>query len=266
MGADADINPGGFDATVAQDIRQSANIFVNAVKTPDKEVTQIVGKHFDRIHLRRMAQFFHLVTDVGPVDRPPVPGDKNRPALDGLLLDPGCQQLLKFFADQNGPFLAFHGNVCHAGLHRIHRDIGEFGNPDARGAQRLDDVVQPFVFLFPRRQNQPFVLCFRQLFLGFGEELMLDAKEFDFQLPLSHKCEVRVDGRNPAVDSLGFILLPLPCPVVNQGHFCNGSPGQIPAEISYVVHVFCHRRFGFFLFTQPLAKFINCRIIQNTFH
>ena len=39
------IDPGGVDTAVTQDIRQFSNILFDAVKGPGKELSQIVGKH-----------------------------------------------------------------------------------------------------------------------------------------------------------------------------------------------------------------------------
>ena len=50
------IDSGGIDAAVPQNIRQLCNILLNAVESTGKELPQIVGKDFGRIYIRYMAQ------------------------------------------------------------------------------------------------------------------------------------------------------------------------------------------------------------------
>lgn len=49
------IDPGGINAAVSQDIRQLRNILLDAVKGPYKELPQIMGKDLGGIDARHLA-------------------------------------------------------------------------------------------------------------------------------------------------------------------------------------------------------------------
>ena len=61
------VDPGGINAAVSQDIRQLRNILLNAVKSPGKELTEVVGKDLGRIDTRRLTQPLHLRPDIASV-------------------------------------------------------------------------------------------------------------------------------------------------------------------------------------------------------
>ena len=64
-----DIDPGGVDAAVAQDIRQLGDILFDAVKGPGKKLPQIVGEYFGCLYLSFFAKLLHLSPDAGAVYR-----------------------------------------------------------------------------------------------------------------------------------------------------------------------------------------------------
>ena len=49
------IDPGGINATVPQNIRQLRNVLLDPIKCPCKELAKVVGKDFGRIDTRSMA-------------------------------------------------------------------------------------------------------------------------------------------------------------------------------------------------------------------
>lgn len=44
------VDPGGVDAAVAQNVRQLGNVLFNAVKRPGEQLAQIVGKDLAGLH------------------------------------------------------------------------------------------------------------------------------------------------------------------------------------------------------------------------
>lgn len=73
------IDPGRIDAAVAQNICQLGNILLNAVKSPGKELAQIVRKYFGWVHTRRMTQPLHLCPYIAAIQWPSISCDKNGP-------------------------------------------------------------------------------------------------------------------------------------------------------------------------------------------
>ena len=55
-----DIDAGGLDAAVAQNIRKLCDVFAEGIKAAGKELAQIMGKHLSRIHIRRGTKPLHL--------------------------------------------------------------------------------------------------------------------------------------------------------------------------------------------------------------
>ena len=64
-----DIDPGGVDAAVTENIRQLGDILLDAVEGPGKKLPEIVGKHFGCLHLSPFAQLLHPSPDAGAVYR-----------------------------------------------------------------------------------------------------------------------------------------------------------------------------------------------------
>lgn len=67
-----DIDPGGVDAAVAQNIRQPGDVMVDGVELPGEQVAQVVGEHFLRVHPGALAEVLHHPPDIGTVQGPPV--------------------------------------------------------------------------------------------------------------------------------------------------------------------------------------------------
>lgn len=61
------VDPGGVDAAVAQNVRQLGNVLFNAVKRPGEQLAQIVGKDLAGLHPRRFTELFHIRPDITPV-------------------------------------------------------------------------------------------------------------------------------------------------------------------------------------------------------
>ena len=63
------IDPGGINAAVPQDIRQLCNILLNAIEGPGKELAEVMGKDLGGIDTRCLTQPFHLRPDIASVQR-----------------------------------------------------------------------------------------------------------------------------------------------------------------------------------------------------
>ena len=80
------IDPGGINAAVTQDIRQLCNILLDPIKSSGKEFPQIVGKDLGRVHLGRMTQPLHLGPYVAAIQWFAGLGDENYTASDRAFL------------------------------------------------------------------------------------------------------------------------------------------------------------------------------------
>ena len=64
-----DIDSCGVDAAMAQNIRQLRNILLDPIKSPGKELAQVMGENLGRIHICSMTQPFHLRPNVTAIHR-----------------------------------------------------------------------------------------------------------------------------------------------------------------------------------------------------
>ena len=61
------IDSGGVDGAVTQNVGKLCDIFFDAVKGPGEEFSQIVGKDLGRLYPGRFTQLFHSSPDVAAV-------------------------------------------------------------------------------------------------------------------------------------------------------------------------------------------------------
>ncbi len=72
-----DIDAGGIDGAVTQNICQLGNVLFDAVEGAGEQLTQIVGKHLGRFHPGGFAQLFHCRPDVASIQRFSSTGDED---------------------------------------------------------------------------------------------------------------------------------------------------------------------------------------------
>ena len=86
-----DINSCRLDAGMAKQVRQLRDIFFEIVKRPGKQVAQVVGEHLLPRHIGAAAQGFEQLPDRDPAEGLALPGEKDRPGMDAMLLAPAGQ-------------------------------------------------------------------------------------------------------------------------------------------------------------------------------
>ena len=64
-----DVNTGGVDTAVTENIGELGNILFNAVKSAGKQMPQIMREHLLRIYACLLAKPFHLPPDIGAAHR-----------------------------------------------------------------------------------------------------------------------------------------------------------------------------------------------------
>ena len=77
-----DIDPGGADGAVPQNVRQFGDILLDHVEGTGKELAQIMGKDLRRLHPGLFTELFHGRPDSAAVQGPARPGDEHRSAAD----------------------------------------------------------------------------------------------------------------------------------------------------------------------------------------
>lgn len=81
------VNASRIDIGVTQDICQSAQIMLQRIVRPGKQVTQIVGKYLFGIHIGTLAKSLHIPPDIGSIQRLAGLGGKHRASSLFLFLD-----------------------------------------------------------------------------------------------------------------------------------------------------------------------------------
>ena len=89
----SDIDAGGIDAGMAQNIRQFPDILIHGIKYPGEQMAQIVGEYLAGGNPCLAAQALHLPPDFNTVDRTAPPGKKNGAGTD--IAFPAASQILK---------------------------------------------------------------------------------------------------------------------------------------------------------------------------
>lgn len=88
-----DIDAGGVDAAVAEEVCQLGDILLNGVEGSGKELAEVMRKYLSRLHPGGLAQAFHLRPDVAAVQRTAASGAEDQAADDANSLCVAQQQL-----------------------------------------------------------------------------------------------------------------------------------------------------------------------------
>ncbi len=62
-----DIDTGGVDGTMPQDIRQFGDVLFDAIEGTGEQLSKIMWEHLGRLHPGRFAQLFHCRPNVAAV-------------------------------------------------------------------------------------------------------------------------------------------------------------------------------------------------------
>ena len=141
------VNSGGVDAAVAEDIREAHNVLETLIVRPGEEVAQIVGKDLLFEYPCRLRQPLQHLPDIGAVKRPSRPGDEYTALAYAALTAPGAEFFTQRVGNQDRAELALVVYACFSGGEALHGDRLQFADPQAEGAQRLDDQGQASVAL-----------------------------------------------------------------------------------------------------------------------
>ena len=101
-----DIDSGGVDAAVAQNVRQLGNVLFQTIEGSGEQLAQIVGEHLAGLHPGFFTKSFHLCPNIASIQRLSVSGDKNRAGVDAVFLCVGQQETTQLAGQQNGSGLS----------------------------------------------------------------------------------------------------------------------------------------------------------------
>ena len=161
-----DIDSGGVDAAVAQNVSQPGNVFFKTIEGTSKQLAQIVWKHLAGLDPGLFAQSLHLRPNIASIQRLSASGDKNRAGTDAVFLCECQQQTAQLSRQQNGSGLTLTANGNLAAADALNGEKPQFTDPDARSADGFQNQPQPGLTFRCRQQAQ---------ILGFGQFLFLRA-------------------------------------------------------------------------------------------
>jgi hypothetical protein len=159
---------------MTEDVGEPDQVFVNAVKEPREQGTQIVGEHFRRLDLCGFAELFHISPNVGTVKRLARFGDEDAAGSYAAPLCVSEQEGFQHSWEEYRPRLAFIADDRHAGKGCFQGDKPQFRHPDPRRAYGLQNEVEPFIAFIFRRLKQPLIFRFREFFIISAESLLLN--------------------------------------------------------------------------------------------
>ena len=181
------INAGGFDATVAQYIRQFRRLPADTVKDPGEQVPQIVGEHFGGLHARPTAEGLHLCPDLLAEQVLSASGEKDLPG-GGFVFSGILQQLpAQSAGNENGTDLALQGDLRSSLPGGLRSDIPHLADPDAGGTDGLLQQSKALLPPGPGVGEQAVVLLTGQFPAVLPEQAVLELQELHAACILAQK-------------------------------------------------------------------------------
>lgn len=194
-----DINPGGVDAAVAQDVCQLCDVFFHGVKDSCKEMPQVVGEDLAFQNFCPLAEVFHFPPDATAVQRLSGPADEHGAGLQAFSFDILQQLPLQFLYQKDGAAPSFAADHGFPLAHGFHGDGLQLADADAGAADGLDDHTHPVVPFLLRRVDEAEVFCPGQFFFFGAVGLALDFELPDAAVIPAHGFEEAVDCRQHGV-------------------------------------------------------------------
>ena len=144
------IDPGGVDTAVSQNICQLGNVLFDAVEGPGEELPQVVGKHLAFPDTGGFAQLLHQPPDPAAVERFAVSAHKDRARSDAPALCVIQQDIFQLAWNKNRPGLAFAIDGDLTPAYRLNGEELQFRHSDTCSADRLKNQIELFIFLGSR--------------------------------------------------------------------------------------------------------------------
>ena len=136
-----DINSGGIDAAVPENVGKLCKILFKTVEGACKKMPQVVGENLAWVYIRQSAQIFHFPPDVGSAHRPSVAGNEKGARFDVVLRHIVKQLFLKGLNNQYRARFSFERNRCFSFSGRFNSDELQFADANSRSADRLNQKI-----------------------------------------------------------------------------------------------------------------------------
>ena len=253
-----DIDSGGVDAAVAQDIRQLGDVLLNAVKSAGKQLAQIVWKYLAGFDVGGLAEGFHLRPDIASVERFPASRDEDRTGGDAAFLCIIQQQLSQLAGEQDRPRFALAAHRDFPSLHRLHCEEPQLRHPDASAADGFQNQSELGAMLCRRQQPQVLGLCQLLLFGAVGLALVFQVLHLAV-LP-AQKNQQAVETGQHGVDGAHRIAFFDQAVFIGHHQFLGHILlTGINKKSTHVPEVFLQGRRALFFQDKILIKFFNYR-------
>ena len=250
----ADVDTGGVDAAVAQQVGQLGQVLVQPVERAGEQVAEVVGKHLFVGDAGGAAQGLHLAPDVAAVQGCAAAGDEHRAEGDAVLLHIAQKLLLQAGGDEHAAGFALAPYHGYAAAGSLGGDGGQLADADAGGADGLQHQRQAGAARLPGGTDQIGVLLGGDLaFLG-AVRLVLDPQAVNAAVLAGDHAEKTVQRGQDGVDAAGGVVAHKVGLVVQHGVALQRRVAQPQGEALDVAEVFVQGGGGFFLVFQQGAK------------
>lgn len=217
-----EIDAGGVDAAVPQQVGQLGDVLVQAVEGAGEELPQIVRKDFSGPDGGPGAELLHL-----PPDGAAVQGRTLAAAEQDARANPPVFCVLQELTaqlprQQHRPGLALAADSDLPLRHRLRCEIAQLGYPDAGGADGLENQLQPGIS--PGGFQKPEILLPAQLLLLPAVGLVLAPQILHPAVRPSQKGHEAIEGCQHRIDRAQAVAL-LQLLLIGQGQFL----GQVPS-------------------------------------
>ena len=133
------VDTSGFNAGMAQDVRQLCNVLVDPVINRGKQMPEIMGKYLGGLHIGFLTEPLHLSPDLASPHGLSASGEKNLARGDFLLFRVFQQPPAQLSRQQDGADLALQRDGGTAFLCRLHGDIAHLADSDASAIRSRPD-------------------------------------------------------------------------------------------------------------------------------
>ena len=137
------VDAGGFNAGMAQDVRQLCNVLVDPVINRGKQMPEIMGKYLGGLHIGFLAEPLHLRPELASPHGLSAFGEENLTRGNFLLFRVFQQPPAQLSRQQDGADLSLQRDGGTAFLCRLHGDIAHLADSDAGGADCFHDQRNP---------------------------------------------------------------------------------------------------------------------------
>lgn len=248
-----DIDAGGVDAAVAEEVGQLGDVLFDGVEGFGEEFSQIVGEYLWRMHSRRFAQPFHLRPDGFPVQRFSVPCEKNHAGTDFLFFGVAQEVFSQFDREEDGSCFGFAAYGDFSSDDGLDGEKAQFRYADAGGAKGLHHQAKGFLFLCGF--EEALIFGFAQLLFCGAVGAFLGFQGFNSTVGFADIHKEAVDGGQHGIDrGHGIAFGQQVIFVFHHGGLCDGIFPDMAGKSADVSKVLFYGGGRFFFLQKVVMK------------